>query len=91
MFGRGDLVDSCAYGSCFTELMIQLAIIFVGKQFVNQAQELAVPWLMAMINRAKERRERAQLAQHFIGVWARPQATAPGGGGGGAGPPGRRL
>jgi len=43
IFGNPSLSDECYYGSCFNQLMIQLAIVFVGKQFVNQFVELAIP------------------------------------------------
>ncbi|KAF9578948.1 Anoctamin-7, partial [Lunasporangiospora selenospora] len=59
-FGKGFLggkyVDTCAGadGSCMGELTIQLAIVFVGKQFVNQAQELVVPQLQKWWNKKDE-------------------------------------
>jgi len=43
VFGQEDLHDFCEYGSCFNELMIQLVIIFLGKQFVNQLFEIFLP------------------------------------------------
>ena len=57
MFGRRDLVDSCSYGSCFTELMIQLAILFVGKQIFFQVLEVLTPWAKAYLRRHKTKSE----------------------------------
>ncbi|KAG0052109.1 hypothetical protein BGZ83_002987 [Gryganskiella cystojenkinii] len=52
--------DACA-GPCMEELTIQLAIVFVGKQFLNQAQELAVPRIQSWWNRKNELAEKANL------------------------------
>jgi len=36
-------LDECATYGCLLELTIQLAIIFVGKQILNNAQEIGLP------------------------------------------------
>ena len=36
-------VDECATYGCLFELTIQLAIIMVGKQLLNNVQELSLP------------------------------------------------
>ncbi|KAF9384657.1 hypothetical protein BGX21_001252 [Mortierella sp. AD011] len=60
------LTDGCGEGgSCIDELTIQLAIVFVGKQFLNQFQEVAVPKLQEIWNRKKELAERTSL----VGVY----------------------
>ncbi|KAH7049659.1 calcium-activated chloride channel-domain-containing protein [Linnemannia elongata] len=52
--------DSCATdGSCLGELAIQLAIVFVGKQLINQTQEIAIPILKKWWNKKNELAERA--------------------------------
>ncbi|KAG0203782.1 hypothetical protein BGX28_004062 [Mortierella sp. GBA30] len=54
-----NLHDSCGDGGCMGELTIQLAIVFVGKQFANQAQELLVPQLQKWWNKKDELAEKA--------------------------------
>ncbi|OAQ24249.1 DUF590-domain-containing protein [Linnemannia elongata AG-77] len=52
--------DTCGKdGSCLGELAIQLAIVFVGKQLINQAQEIAIPILKRWWNKKNELAERA--------------------------------
>jgi len=54
IFGNPYLHDSCSYGSCFNELMIQLAIVFLGKQLIGQVFEVGLPYLMmASKNKAR--------------------------------------
>ena len=65
MFGRRDLIDSCSYGSCFTELMIQLAIVFVGKQFINQVTEVLVPYIKNTLRRKAEAAQKANLERLY--------------------------
>ncbi|KAG0017564.1 Anoctamin-7 [Podila clonocystis] len=65
IFGS-DLQDSCpAVGGCMMDLTIQLAIVFVGKQFVNQFQELAIPQLQKYWNRKNELAEKAKLVGKY--------------------------
>jgi len=47
------------------ELTIQLAIVFVGKQFLNQAQELAIPQFQKWWNRKSELAEKANFAGKY--------------------------
>lgn len=51
--------DSCQNGSCMGELTIQLAIVFVGKQFLNQAQEIMIPQFKKWWNKKDELAEKA--------------------------------
>ncbi|KAG0281736.1 Anoctamin-7 [Linnemannia exigua] len=53
------LSDECSKDGCLGELTIQLAIVFVGKQMINQAQELAIPLLKKWWNKKNELAERA--------------------------------
>ncbi|KAF9910702.1 Anoctamin-7 [Linnemannia zychae] len=56
---KGQPSDSCGEDGCLGELTIQLAIVFVGKQLINQAQELAIPLLKKWWNKKNELAERA--------------------------------
>ena len=47
------------------ELTIQLAIVFVGKQFLNQVQELAIPLLKQWWNRKNELADKAALVGKY--------------------------
>ncbi|KAF9286284.1 Anoctamin-7 [Mortierella alpina] len=52
--------DSCPpNSSCMGELTIQLAIVFVGKQFLNQAQEIMIPQFKKWWNKKDELAEKA--------------------------------
>lgn len=37
--------EECAPGGCFMELAVQMAMIFVGKQFLMQVMEYYIPLL----------------------------------------------
>jgi len=37
--------EQCQNGGCLIELAQQLAVIMVGKQIINNAQELLVPYV----------------------------------------------
>ncbi|KAF9172040.1 hypothetical protein BGX21_006356 [Mortierella sp. AD011] len=65
LFKADGYVDTCAYESCIVELTIQLAIVFVGKQFLNQFQELAVPKLHEIWNRKSELAVKASLKRSY--------------------------
>ncbi|KAF9126169.1 Anoctamin-7 [Mortierella sp. 14UC] len=56
---EGQKRDSCSEDGCLGELTIQLAIVFVGKQLINQVQELAIPMLKKWWNKKNELAERA--------------------------------
>ncbi|KAG9064367.1 Anoctamin-7 [Linnemannia hyalina] len=59
-FWKNQPRDSCGDdGSCLGELAIQLAIVFVGKQLLNQAQEIAIPAMKKWWNKKNELAERA--------------------------------
>lgn len=65
VFGS-ELQDSCTPdGGCMMDLTIQLAIVFVGKQFLNQFQELAIPQLQKYWNRKNELAEKAKLVGKY--------------------------
>ncbi|KAG0348045.1 Anoctamin-7 [Podila humilis] len=63
--GDTKLKDSCSKGGCMADLTIQLAIVFVGKQFLNQFQELAIPQLHKYWNRKNELAEKAKLVGKY--------------------------
>ncbi|KAG0221529.1 hypothetical protein BGW41_006726 [Actinomortierella wolfii] len=41
-----DLQDKCLYDACITELSVQLAVVFIGKQFLNGMFEMVFPYLI---------------------------------------------
>ena len=47
--------EECSPGGCFVELSIQLAIIFMGKQFLLSVMEYYLPLLWRFINWIKIR------------------------------------
>ncbi|KAF9394328.1 Anoctamin-7 [Podila verticillata] len=60
------LQDGCTSdGGCMADLTIQLAIVFVGKQFLNQFQELAIPQLQKYWNGKNELAEKAKLVGKY--------------------------
>ncbi|XP_038208784.1 anoctamin-1-like isoform X2 [Zerene cesonia] len=46
----GHRQEECSPGGCFLELSIQLAIIMVGKQFINTIVEMMMPYLLKWWN-----------------------------------------
>ncbi|KAG0203170.1 Anoctamin-5 [Mortierella sp. GBA30] len=50
---RPDLQDACLYDACITELTVQLAVVFIGKQFLNGLFEMVFPWMKRTWNRKK--------------------------------------
>ncbi|RVE52062.1 hypothetical protein evm_003340 [Chilo suppressalis] len=46
----GHRQEECAPGGCLLELSIQLAIIMVGKQFINTIVEMMMPYLLKWYN-----------------------------------------
>ncbi|KAI8604871.1 calcium-activated chloride channel-domain-containing protein [Dissophora ornata] len=67
LFSNPEFHDKCAAegGSCMGELTIQLAIVFVGKQFLNQVQELAIPMFKQWWNRKDELAQKATLVGKY--------------------------
>ncbi|KAG0298067.1 Anoctamin-5, partial [Linnemannia gamsii] len=59
VFQRLDLRDTCLYDSCITELTVQLAVVFIGKQFLNGLFEMVFPWIKRTWNRKKILAEQA--------------------------------
>ncbi|XP_064396523.1 anoctamin-7-like isoform X2 [Halichondria panicea] len=53
----GTRLDECATYGCLLELTIQLAIIFLGKQILNNVVEIGVPYLKRFINWLKHKEE----------------------------------
>ncbi|PAV82808.1 hypothetical protein WR25_21980 [Diploscapter pachys] len=51
----GYRLEGCGPAGCFVELVIQLAIITCGTQFINAAVELLMPIVMSLINKWKPR------------------------------------
>ena len=50
-----NFISECGFGGCLMELMIQLAIIMIGKQFLNALVENLLPILMKNFNAIKLR------------------------------------
>ncbi|KAG0304311.1 Anoctamin-7 [Dissophora globulifera] len=67
LFNNPDFQDNSCGESCLGELTIQLAIVFVGKQFLNQVQELAIPQLRKWWNRKSELADKALLVGKYKG------------------------
>ncbi|KAG0282987.1 Anoctamin-7, partial [Linnemannia gamsii] len=63
---RPDLQDSCLYDSCITELTVQLAVVFIGKQFLNGLFEMVFPWIKRIWNRKKILAEQALQRLEFL-------------------------
>ncbi|KAK3836040.1 MAG: calcium-activated chloride channel-domain-containing protein [Linnemannia elongata] len=63
---RPDLRDTCLYDSCITELSVQLAVVFIGKQFLNGFFEMAFPWIKKTWNRKKILAEQALKRLEFL-------------------------
>ncbi|KAI7816372.1 calcium-activated chloride channel-domain-containing protein [Gamsiella multidivaricata] len=61
LINKEEFHDRCPNDSCMGELTIQLAIVFVGKQFLNQFQELAVPQAKKWWNLKNELAEKTVL------------------------------
>lgn len=53
----GIRLDECATYGCLLELTIQLAIIFLGKQILNNVVELSVPYVKRFVNWFKHKEE----------------------------------
>ena len=54
---QGQIIEKCS-GSCLNEVMFQLAIIFGGKQVINQLLKFAVPSIMTVWNQKAIKEER---------------------------------
>ncbi|KAG0373041.1 Anoctamin-7, partial [Mortierella sp. AD032] len=72
---RPDLRDTCLYDSCITELSVQLAVVFIGKQFLNGLFEMFFPWIERTWNRKKILADQALQRLEFLK--ARKQSRAP--------------
>jgi len=65
IFGDDKLRDICSYGSCFTELLVQLAIIFVGKQMINQTIEVVIPWFQGKLQTKQQEAHQKELQHRY--------------------------
>ncbi|KAG0272261.1 Anoctamin-7 [Linnemannia exigua] len=63
---RPDLRDTCLYDSCITELSVQLAVVFIGKQFLNGLFEMFFPWIERTWNRKKILADQALQRLEFL-------------------------
>ena len=57
--------EECAPGGCFMELAVQMVFIFVGKQFLMQFVEYAVPLLRKGRNTSKS----SGIFCYFLPAW----------------------
>ncbi|KAI9008473.1 calcium-activated chloride channel-domain-containing protein [Hyaloraphidium curvatum] len=53
VFNRDDWKDTCAFNSCMAELMIQLVVIFLARQWLNSLVEWVLPRLKTWWNERK--------------------------------------
>ncbi|RUP47049.1 hypothetical protein BC936DRAFT_146189 [Jimgerdemannia flammicorona] len=68
LLGQSELDDQCQYGSCMTELTIQLAITFVGRQAIAQGQEVFIPWITKLYYKKRDSlaRHQGEYAHHDV-------------------------
>ncbi|KAF9418764.1 Anoctamin-5 [Podila epigama] len=62
---KPDLQDECLYDACITELSVQLAVVFIGKQFLNALFEMVFPWIERTWNRKKILAEQALKSRQY--------------------------
>jgi len=55
--------EECQPGGCLFELTFQLVIIMVGKQFINNVQEIGIPIAMEIYRRKKTERDEQKRVQ----------------------------
>ncbi|KAF9382266.1 Anoctamin-5, partial [Podila verticillata] len=61
-----DLQDDCLYDACITELTVQLAVVFIGKQFLNGLFEMLFPWIERTWNRKKMLADQALKRREYL-------------------------
>ncbi|KAF9937668.1 Anoctamin-5 [Mortierella alpina] len=71
---RPDLQDACLYDACITELTVQLAVVFIGKQFLNGLFEMVFPWMKRTWNRKKILADQALKNRKFMETRKRTKA-----------------
>ncbi|KAF9948820.1 Anoctamin-5 [Mortierella alpina] len=71
---RPDLQDACLYDACITELTVQLAVVFIGKQFLNGLFEMVFPWIKRTWNRKKILADQALKNRKFMETRKRTKA-----------------
>lgn len=57
--------EDCNNGGCLVELAQQLAVIMIGKQMINNAQEIFVPKLKTFIHRLKIKLDKTQIQSRW--------------------------
>ncbi|CAI2175932.1 18391_t:CDS:10 [Funneliformis geosporum] len=57
--------SQCDYDNCMTDLSIQLAIIFVGRQAWAQFTEIFIPWMRLKYNKKKNQEELKELQKKY--------------------------
>ncbi|RIA89124.1 calcium-activated chloride channel-domain-containing protein [Glomus cerebriforme] len=58
-------ITGCDYNSCMTDLTIQLAILFIGRQMFGQFNEIIWPWLRSVIYKRRIREESKKLVAMY--------------------------
>ncbi|KAF9950817.1 hypothetical protein BGZ70_001219, partial [Mortierella alpina] len=71
---RPDLQDACLYDACITELTVQLAVVFIGKQFLNGLFEMVFPWMKRTWNTKKILADQALKKRKFMETRKRTKA-----------------
>ncbi|KAG0040299.1 Anoctamin-7 [Podila clonocystis] len=67
--------DECLYDACITELTVQLAVVFIGKQFLNGLFEMVFPWIERTWNRKQILADQALKSREYLD--RRKRARAP--------------
>ena len=60
LFTAAIIIFQCNNGGCLIELAQQLAVIMVGKQIINNAQEILIPKVKAWWHNKKVRQKQKQ-------------------------------
>ncbi|KAG0353331.1 Anoctamin-5 [Podila minutissima] len=58
--------DECLYDACITELTVQLAVVFIGKQFLNGLFEMVFPWIERTWNRKQILTDQALKSREYL-------------------------
>ncbi|KAF9313326.1 hypothetical protein BG003_005307, partial [Podila horticola] len=58
--------DECLYDACITELTVQLAVVFIGKQFLNGLFEMVFPWIERTWNRKQILADQALKSREYL-------------------------
>ncbi|CAG8462988.1 441_t:CDS:10 [Funneliformis mosseae] len=60
-----NIQSQCDYDNCMTDLALQLAIIFVGRQAWAQFTEIFIPWIRLKYNKKKNQKELEELQKIY--------------------------